>query len=70
MFHVKHSPIEESPPPSRSLLDEPVHAWINDLDRQQLGDRRYARFLPARDPHAHAGVAELCAGYDASTIKV
>ena len=70
MFHVEHSPLEEPSSAGRTFLHEPMHAWIDDLNRQQLGDRRHARLLSARDAHAHAGLAELRAGDDPLTINL
>ena len=38
MFHVEHAPVHQPTTTGRSLLDESMHARINDLDRQDLGD--------------------------------
>lgn len=38
MFHVKHTPVEESPAAGRSFLDQAMYAGVDDLDREDLGD--------------------------------
>ena len=36
VFHVEHTPVEQSPPTSRSFLDESMDAGIDHLDREDL----------------------------------
>ena len=38
VFHVKHTPVEQSASPRGSFLDQPVHARVDDLDREDFGD--------------------------------
>jgi hypothetical protein len=40
VFHVKHTPVEQSAPAGRSFLDEAMHTRIDDLHGQDLGDLR------------------------------
>ena len=38
MFHVKHTPVQESPATTGTLFDQPVNLRINDLNRQRSGE--------------------------------
>ena len=59
VFHVKHTPVEQSAAACRSFLDESMDPGIDHLDRQDFGDLGDARDALTRKVRACALPAVL-----------
>ena len=64
MFHVEHAPVEKSPAPARTFLEQLVDLGVDDLGRELLGEIRDASGNGAADMPFRAAAGCLDAERD------
>src|SRR5690606_21481620 len=59
VFHVEHAPVDKPPALARAALDQPVHARVDDIDREAARNVRDGRGRLPVDSEHYARIVEL-----------